>query len=158
MSWCSKRPSYRLCEKNKGATQSVGIKVDILLGDDKKMKSITVSISTKTVQYSVTNDSTSTKWFHNYRRSKVQRYTRIIQIDLQDFLMMMIFLLRITNKTYRSIFLTTNAHRRNHSANKPIISNKEYKYIIASFVSTHRTGDKRDTDVGNISSTMKLTP
>ncbi|KYM94131.1 hypothetical protein ALC62_15254 [Cyphomyrmex costatus] len=44
-------------------------------------------------------------------------------------------------QTYKSILLTTNAHRRRHNAEMPVISNKgyKYKYIIGPLVSAHRT-------------------
>ncbi|KYM94628.1 hypothetical protein ALC62_14741 [Cyphomyrmex costatus] len=44
-------------------------------------------------------------------------------------------------QTYKSILLTTNAHRRRHNAEMPVKSNKgyKYKYIIGPLVSAHRT-------------------
>ncbi|KYM95044.1 hypothetical protein ALC62_14315 [Cyphomyrmex costatus] len=44
-------------------------------------------------------------------------------------------------QTYKSILLTTNAHRRRHNAKMPVKSNKgyKYKYIIGPLVSAHRT-------------------
>lgn len=46
---------------------------------------------------------------------------------------------------YRSILLTTNAHRRNHSALLPILGNKGYKYkhVIAPLVSLETNGSKQ---------------
>jgi len=59
-------------------------------------------------------------------------------------------------QTYKSILLT-NAHRRNHSVHKPIMSNKgcKYKYIIDLFVFIHKTNGRKSA--GIISSIMRLT-
>jgi len=48
-------------------------------------------------------------------------------------------------ETYKSILLTTNAHRRNHSAHKSIMSNKgyKYKYIIGLLVFIHKLTEER---------------
>jgi hypothetical protein len=56
---------------------------------------------------------------------------------------------------YTSILLATNAHRRSHSADNPIMGNKGYKYkhIIAPLVSKYN--NKKGTGV--IPSTMRLT-
>jgi len=45
---------------------------------------------------------------------------------------------------YKTILLTTNTHKRNHSAHKPIMSNKEYKYkyIIGLLVFIHKTEER----------------
>ncbi|KAL6256711.1 hypothetical protein P5V15_011638 [Pogonomyrmex californicus] len=61
-------------------------------------------------------------------------------------------------QTYKSILLTTNAHRRGHSAHNPIKSNRGSKYIniIAPLVSTYGSSDKKGAGVSNIPTAMKL--
>ncbi|KAL6265823.1 hypothetical protein P5V15_002643 [Pogonomyrmex californicus] len=62
-------------------------------------------------------------------------------------------------QTYKSILLTTNAHRRGHSAHNPIKGNRGSKYIniIAPLVSTYgSSGRKKDAGVSNIPTAMKL--
>ena len=62
-------------------------------------------------------------------------------------------------KTYKSILLTTNAHRRGRSASKPVMGNKGYKYtaIIGPLI----RGDKRTTTTGagvlDVPSGMRVT-
>ncbi|KAL6253942.1 hypothetical protein P5V15_015788 [Pogonomyrmex californicus] len=48
-------------------------------------------------------------------------------------------------QTYKSILLTTNAHRRGHSVYNPIMGNKRYKYIniIAPLISTYKKSGKK---------------
>ncbi|KYQ56418.1 hypothetical protein ALC60_04648 [Trachymyrmex zeteki] len=57
-------------------------------------------------------------------------------------------------ETYKSILLTTNAHRRRHNAEMPVKSNKEHKYkhIIGPLVGAHSTS----TGSG-VPSAMRLT-
>ncbi|KAL6253553.1 hypothetical protein P5V15_015621 [Pogonomyrmex californicus] len=62
-------------------------------------------------------------------------------------------------QTYKSILLTTNAHRRGHSAHNPIKGNRGSKYIniIAPLVSTYgSSGRKKGAGVSNIPTAMKL--
>ncbi|KAL6256723.1 hypothetical protein P5V15_011651 [Pogonomyrmex californicus] len=61
-------------------------------------------------------------------------------------------------QTYKSILLTTNAHRRGHSAHNPIKGNRGFKYIniIAPLVSTYGSNGKKGASVSNISTAMKL--
>lgn len=55
-------------------------------------------------------------------------------------------------RTYKSILLATNAHRRGHSAQMPIMGNKGYKYVhvIAPLVRGNKKG-------AGVPSTMRLT-
>ncbi|KAL6256617.1 hypothetical protein P5V15_012728 [Pogonomyrmex californicus] len=57
-------------------------------------------------------------------------------------------------QTYKSILLTTNAHRRGHSAYNPIMGNKRYKYIniIAPLIFTYKKSGKKGAGIGNIPS------
>ncbi|KAL6254319.1 hypothetical protein P5V15_014368 [Pogonomyrmex californicus] len=61
-------------------------------------------------------------------------------------------------QTYKSILLTTNAHRRGHSAHNPIKGNRGSKYIniIAPLVSTYGSSGKKSAGVSNIPTAMKL--
>jgi len=54
--------------------------------------------------------------------------------------------------------MTTNAHRRDHNVQNPVMGNKGYKYkhIIAPLISNHRTGGKKGTGVASVLSVMTL--